>query len=46
MIDDLGVKKIGGEMANPNSLHMRNINKELSLIEVENFHSMIANVKD
>ena len=25
---------------------MRNINKELSLIEVENFHSMIANVKD
>ena len=46
LIDDLGVRNLGGDAVNTNQLHMRNINKDLSLIEVENYHAMIANVKE
>ena len=41
LIDDLGVRNRAEDLENQCNLHMRNINNQLSLVEVENYHDMI-----
>ena len=42
LVENLEEKAFGLDDSRNNKLHMRNINEQLSLIEVENYHSLIA----